>query len=527
MGSESLYDPSTPRAGIELVRLATKTCQFKPMNTPSKVLRQSFGYSKFREPQAEIINHVLDGGNALVLLPTGGGKSLCFQIPAMLRQGVGIVFSPLIALMQDQVSALKASGIRAEFINSDVEEDTISLIMRLAVRREIDLLYVAPERLKVPEFRDMLNDLYCDEGIALFAIDEAHCISQWGHDFRESYLKLSLLHTHYPDVPRIALTATADKTTRKDIIKQLGLIDAKSFITSFDRPNINYSVVKRVNEQQQLLKFLDSHGGETGIIYCQTKVAVEKNAEWLESQGFAALPYHAGLTDDVRRTNMKQFMGGTGVVMVATIAFGMGIDKPDVRFVAHLGVPNNLEGYYQETGRAGRDGLPSEVWMCFGQKDVETLRRRVQESNFSDARRKIMNDRTEAMIDWLGSPRCRRVGLLQYFGERADACGNCDNCLREQASSPNQNAFHRKQWEAPTAKMPDLQMPAYLPLRRWRDQVAREQRLPDFKIMPEETLLKLALSSPRTAGDLLRIDGMTIAMVNRYGGHLLSLLRPR
>jgi ATP-dependent DNA helicase RecQ len=494
------------------------------MNTPLKILRQTFGYRNFRPPQSEIINHVADGGDALVLLPTGGGKSLCFQIPAMIRDGVCIVFSPLIALMQDQVSALKAKGVRAALINSDIEADAAKIIMRKVMRGELDLLYVAPERLQMQDFTAMLDKLYDKEGIALFAIDEAHCISQWGHEFRSSYLKLSALHKRYPDIPRIALTATADKATRKDIVKQLGLADAPTFITSFDRPNINYVVVNRRNEQQQLLKFLDSHMSETGIVYCQTRDKVDDYAQWLESHGFTALPYHAGLAIEVRQENLHRFMTEPAIVMTATIAFGMGIDKPDVRFVAHLGLPSNLESYYQETGRAGRDGLPSEAWMCIGQRDIATVRRRVEESTATDARKDVMKMRAEAMIDWLGLTTCRRAGLLAYFDEKAGACGRCDNCLSVGKPVGNNYSGRRGQWEASTPKQLPVSMQSYMPLRRWRDQVARQRRVADYKVMSEKTLLKLAVKHPRTPDELSLIEGMTSAMMNLHGADLLRIL---
>jgi ATP-dependent DNA helicase RecQ len=493
------------------------------MNTPLKLLRQTFGYQSFRPPQDKIIDHVADGGNALVLLPTGGGKSLCFQIPALMREGICIVFSPLIALMQDQVSALKAKGVRAALINSDIEADAAKIIMRKVMRGALDLLYVAPERLQMPDFAAMLDRLYGKEGIALFAIDEAHCISQWGHEFRSSYLKLSALHKRYPDIPRIALTATADKATRKDIVKQLGLADAPTFITSFDRPNINYVVVNRRSEQQQLLKFLDSHKSETGIVYCQTRDKVDDYAQWLESHGFTALPYHAGLAIDVRQENLHRFMTEPAIVMTATIAFGMGIDKPDVRFVAHLGLPSNLESYYQETGRAGRDGLPSEAWMCIGQRDIATVRRRVEESTATDARKAVMKMRAEAMIDWLGLTTCRRAGLLAYFDENADACGRCDICLNVRNPLPGKAGVQPQKWEVhrPQTKP----MPSYLKLRRWRDQVARQSRKADYTVMSEKTLLKIAVKHPKTADALSGIDGMTSAMMSRHGAELLTILQ--
>lgn len=495
------------------------------MNTPLKILRQSFGYRTFREPQSEIIAHVDDGGDALVLMPTGGGKSLCFQIPAISRHGVGIVFSPLIALMQDQVDALKAKGISAAVINSDVDADTGRLIQHQAMCGELDLLYVAPERLLVADFIAFLDKLYSKAGIALFAIDEAHCISQWGHQFRTTYRKLSVLHKRYPNVPRIALTATADKETQKDIIKQLGLSHAPTFATSFDRPNIKYSVVRSGNQEQQLLRFLDTHKNEAGIVYCRTRDQTEHWAVWLESQGFIALPYHAGLGKEVRKDNLKRFLAEPNVVMIATVAFGMGIDKPDVRFVVHLGLPSDLESYYQETGRAGRDGLSSETWLCIGKSDVVTLRRHVENADVVDARKQAMRDRAEALIQWTGETGCRRVGLLAYFGEKADACGNCDNCLSPEKRTTRRTDTFRNVRTTPRQTQPQMQSPLYDALRRWRDQIAQETRVPSFKIMSEMTLLKLMTQRPRTIEDLLRAEGMSTPLVNRYGPQLLALLK--
>jgi ATP-dependent DNA helicase RecQ len=397
---------------------------------PLKILRDVFGYPGFRGPQAEIIDHVVGGGDALVLMPTGGGKSLCYQIPALLRPGVGIVVSPLIALMQDQVDALRQAGVKAAFLNSTLDFAAAVDTEKALFSGALDLLYVAPERLLTERFLALLDRLDADGRLALFAIDEAHCVSQWGHDFRPEYIQLSVLHERYPAVPRIALTATADALTRREILVRLGLDEARVFVSSFDRPNIRYTVVDRDNPRRQLLGFLAGHRGEAGIVYCLSRRKVDETAAWLVDQGIAALPYHAGLDATTRTKHQQRFLREDGIVMVATIAFGMGIDKPDVRFVAHLDLPKSLEAYYQETGRAGRDGEPAEAWMTYGLNDVVIHRQRIDESEAGEEQKRIERGKLDALLAWCETAECRRTRLLAYFAEdREGRCGNCDTCL--------------------------------------------------------------------------------------------------
>ena len=397
--------------------------------TALDILNRVFGYPEFRGHQADVIGHVSSGGDALVLMPTGGGKSLCFQIPALLRPGVGIVVSPLIALMQDQVDALLQAGIRAAFLNSSQEFATMVDTERRLMRGDLDLIYVAPERLLTERFIGLMDQLDERGLIALFAIDEAHCVSQWGHDFRPEYIQLSKLHERYPHIPRIALTATADELTRQEIIARLGLETAEVFVSSFDRPNIRYTVVERDNPRKQLLAFLADHRGEAGIVYCLSRRKVDETAIWLNEQCVSALPYHAGLTSEVRQRHQQRFLREDGVVMVATIAFGMGIDKPDVRFVAHFDLPKSPEAYYQETGRAGRDGEPSEAWMTYGLNDVVIHRQMIEESPSPVEQKRVERQKLDAMLAYCESAQCRRVVLLNYFGENAVPCGNCDVCI--------------------------------------------------------------------------------------------------
>jgi ATP-dependent DNA helicase RecQ len=391
-------------------------------------LRAVFGYDSFRGAQAEIVDHVTAGGDALVLMPTGGGKSLCYQLPALLREGVAIVVSPLIALMQDQVDALLQAGVKAAFLNSSQDYATASATERRLLAGELDLLYVAPERLLTERFLGQLEHLHGQRRVALFAIDEAHCVSQWGHDFRPEYIQLSILHERFATVPRVALTATADSLTREEIVHRLGLDEARIFVASFDRPNIRYTVVERDNPRKQLLAFLADHRGEAGIVYCLSRKKVDETALWLHTQGVAALPYHAGLDTDTRRAHQQRFVRDEAVVMVATIAFGMGIDKPDVRFVAHLDLPKSLEAYYQETGRAGRDGEPAEAWMTYGLNDVVIHRQRIDESAAPDEQKRVERQKLDAMLAYCEAAGCRRTILLSYFGETTGACGNCDTC---------------------------------------------------------------------------------------------------
>lgn len=395
--------------------------------TPAlEALHRVFGYDAFRGDQADIIRHVIDGGDALVLMPTGGGKSLCYQIPALVREGTGIVISPLIALMQDQVDALAAIGVRAAFLNSTQGPEERSRVERAYLDGQLDLLYLAPERLTIPSTADLL-----DRGtIALFAIDEAHCVSQWGHDFRPDYLALSMLHERWPAVPRIALTATATEQTHLEIQKRLQLSNARHFVASFDRPNIQYRIVPKDQPQKQLLELLRTeHDGDAGIVYCLSRASVEKTAEFLVEQGIAALPYHAGLDARVRAANQSRFLREDGMIMVATIAFGMGIDKPDVRFVAHLDLPKSVEGYYQEAGRAGRDGLPATAWLAYGLQDVVQQRRMIETSEGDLAHRRRLSAHLDAMLALCETVQCRRMQLLAYFGETSTPCGNCDTCL--------------------------------------------------------------------------------------------------
>jgi ATP-dependent DNA helicase RecQ len=394
-----------------------------------EILSRVFGYPAFRGQQAAIIEHVGGGGDALVLMPTGGGKSLCYQIPALLRPGVGIVVSPLIALMQDQVDALLQAGVRAAFLNSSQDFATVVETERRLMRGDLDLVYVAPERLLTERFIGLMDQLEARGQLALFAIDEAHCVSQWGHDFRPEYIQLSKLHERYPQVPRIALTATADELTRQEIISRLGLGTAEIFVASFDRPNIRYIVVERDNPRKQLLAFLSEHREEAGIVYCLSRRKVDETAQWLTQQGVDALPYHAGLDSETRQRHQQRFLREEGIVMVATIAFGMGIDKPDVRFVAHFDLPKSLEAYYQETGRAGRDGAPSEAWMTYGLNDVVIHRQMIEGSASPDEQKRVERQKLDAMLAYCESAQCRRVVLLNYFGETAAPCGNCDVCL--------------------------------------------------------------------------------------------------
>jgi ATP-dependent DNA helicase RecQ len=400
------------------------------MTSPAlDILRRVFGYPAFRGDQAQVVDHLVGGGDALVLMPTGGGKSLCYQIPALLRPGVGVVVSPLIALMQDQVDALLLAGVRAAFLNSSLDFNSVVDTERRLMRGELDLIYVAPERLLTDRFIGLLDQLVERDQLALFAIDEAHCVSQWGHDFRPEYIQLSKLHERYPQVPRIALTATADELTRQEIISRLGLDNARIFVSSFDRPNIRYTIVERDNPRKQLLAFLADHRGTAGIVYCLSRRKVDETAAWLCEQGIAALPYHAGLDAGTRQKHQQRFLREDGIVMVATIAFGMGIDKPDVRFVAHLDLPKSLEAYYQETGRAGRDGEPSEGWMTYGLNDVVIHRQMIEESPSPVEQKRVERQKLDAMLAYCESARCRRVVLLNYFGEEAAACGNCDVCI--------------------------------------------------------------------------------------------------
>jgi len=398
----------------------------KVLSPARSVLRETFGYTAFRDGQEAVVDHVVAGGDALVLMPTGGGKSLCYQIPSLVRPGTGIVVSPLIALMQDQVAALAQLGVRAAFLNSTLDAAAARATERALLAGELDLLYVAPERLTTARCLDLLDRAQ----VALFAIDEAHCVSQWGHDFRPDYLQLSLLHERYPSIPRIALTATADPQTRTEIRARLGLEHARVFVSSFDRPNIRYTIVDKDDARSQLLHFLRTeHPGDAGIVYCLSRRKVDETAAWLAGKGVRALPYHAGMDTAARTDHQARFQRDDGLVMVATIAFGMGIDKPDVRFVAHLDLPKSIEGYYQETGRAGRDGAPADAWMTYGLADVVQQRRLIDQSDASEEYKRVSAAKLDALLGLCETAGCRRVRLLEYFGEASAPCGNCDTCL--------------------------------------------------------------------------------------------------
>ena len=396
------------------------------------ILRTIYGYERFRGQQAEIVDTLVGGGDALVLMPTGGGKSLCYQIPSLVRRGTGVVVSPLIALMQDQVDALRALDLNAAFINSSLSPEDVARTEAALLAGDVDLLYVAPERLLMPGMLALLDRAE----IALFAIDEAHCVSQWGHDFRKEYLGLSVLAERFPDVPRIALTATADERTREEIATNLGLERARRFVSSFDRPNIRYTIGDPENGRDALLRFLEAnHVGDAGIVYCLSRKKVEQTAEWLSGRGWPAVPYHAGLDADERRRNQARFLREDGLIVVATIAFGMGIDKPDVRFVAHLNLPKSVEAYYQETGRAGRDGLPSSAWMAYGLQDVINLRSMMAKSEADERHKRVEHHKLETMLGLAELTTCRREALLRYFGDALPGpCGNCDNCLSPPAT---------------------------------------------------------------------------------------------
>jgi ATP-dependent DNA helicase RecQ len=394
-------------------------------------LHDIFGYISFRGEQQAIVEHVTVGGDALVLMPTGGGKSLCYQLPALMREGVAIVVSPLIALMQDQVDTLKQLGVRAAFLNSSIDADEAREISNQLTRGRLQMLYVAPERLLMSGFLSQLEEVQTNIGISLFAIDEAHCVSQWGHDFRPEYRKLTVLHERFPQVPRIALTATADAPTRGEIVERLQLENARQFVSSFDRPNIKYRIAQKSNALQQLEAFLEAeHPNDAGVVYCLSRRKVEETADWLKSRGWDALPYHAGFDVKTRDQNQRRFLREEGVIMVATVAFGMGIDKPNVRFVAHLDLPKSMEGYYQETGRAGRDGLPANAWMVYGLGDVVNMRKMLDGGDAPEERKQVERQKLDALLGFCESTTCRHQTILRYFGEQHDGnCGQCDNCL--------------------------------------------------------------------------------------------------
>ncbi len=597
------------------------------MPEPLEILKAVFGYPVFRGQQAEIIKHLSSGGDCLVLMPTGGGKSLCYQIPALLRNGVAIIVSPLIALMQNQVVALHELGVRAAFLNSSLSQQEAYLVEQELLADKLDLLYVAPERLLTSRFLYLLKKTT----VALFAIDEVHCVSQWGHDFRPEYSQLSILHEQFPQVPRIALTATADTVTRAEIIERLGLKKAKVFVSSFDRPNIRYQIVDKTNSKSQLLTFIQAeHRGKAGIVYCLSRKKVDETAAWLAEKGVSAIAYHAGMDAQQRSMNQQRFLREDGIVMVATIAFGMGIDKPDVRFVAHLDLPKSIEGYYQETGRAGRDGQTANAWMTYGLGDVIQLRRMINESSAHEQFKRVATTKLEAMLALCETTTCRRIRMLNYFGEMTTetACGNCDICLDPpqvwDATEAVQKAlscayrtgqqfgaghlidvlrgnqtervkewchdrvstfgigqdFPVKTWRAvfrqivalgllttdsggfgslclTQASRPVLkgQQKIYLRqqikqkktvnnrsndelitftseecklwerLRDWRAKTAKEHGVPAYVIFHDATLRELVRSCPQTEEDLRQIAGVGVRKLERYGDHLMQILR--
>ena len=401
-------------------------------SSAQQCLQEVFGYTTFRGEQEAIVDHIIAGGDALVLMPTGGGKSLCYQLPALLRDGVAIIISPLIALMQDQVETLQQLGVSAAFLNSSLDIQAANTISDSALQGDIKILYVAPERLLTGNFLYLLEQLDSRTGIALFAIDEAHCVSHWGHDFRPEYRKLTVLHERFSSVPRIALTATADAPTRAEIIERLNLEHARQFVSSFDRPNIRYRITQKNNARQQLEAFLEAeHSNDAGIVYCLSRRKVDETADWLKTRGWNALPYHAGLDASVRNENQRRFLREEGIIMVATIAFGMGIDKPNVRFVAHLDLPKSMESYYQETGRAGRDGLPANAWMVYGLGDVVNMRQMLDSGDAPEERKQVERRKLDALLGFCESTGCRHQSILRYFGEQHDGnCMQCDNCLQ-------------------------------------------------------------------------------------------------
>ncbi len=592
------------------------------------ILKEVFGYPAFRGQQAEIIAHLANGGDCLVLMPTGGGKSLCYQIPALLRDGVAVVISPLIALMQNQVAALHEIGVRAAVLNSSLSSQEAIIVEQKLLAGEYDLLYVAPERLLTTRFLHLIARI----PIALFAIDEAHCVSQWGHDFRPEYIQLSVLHERFPDVPRIALTATADMDTRKEIIERLGLDEARIFVSSFDRPNIRYQIIDKTNSRAQLLTFLRTeHSGDAGIVYCLSRKKVEETAAWLTAQGLRAVAYHAGMSMQERSLNQERFLREEGIVMVATIAFGMGIDKPDVRFVAHLDLPKSIEGYYQETGRAGRDGQAANAWMVYGLGDVIQQRRMIEESEAQLKFKQVAARKLEAMLSLCETTTCRRFRILRYFGETTDdttACGNCDVCLNPpqvwDATVEVQKALscayrtgqnfgaghlidvlrgnltqrvkewnhdrvstfgigkdlHERTWRAVFRQMVALgllttdneghgslnltvasravlkgQQTVYLrqqtkqkrfsesrqgddfalldsterhlweQLRIWRAKTAKEHGVPAYVIFHDTTLRELVRLCPQTEDELRQVTGIGVRKLDKYGNHLIEILR--
>ena len=483
------------------------------------VLESVFGYSAFRGQQADIVAHIIAGGNAFVLMPTGGGKSLCYQVPALVRDGVTVVISPLIALMQDQVDALKRRGVRAELLNSTLTHDAAARIERSVRGGETKLLYISPERLATARCVRLLEQ----SDVALFAVDEAHCISEWGHDFRPEYLKLTVIAERFPAVPRIALTATADAHTRAEIVERLALDGARTFISSFDRPNIRYAIADKRNERKQLLRFIRRHTGACGVVYCQSRDKVDEIAAFLDASGVDALPYHAGLSAREREDNQAWFIAKRGIVMVATIAFGMGIDKPDVRFVAHLDIPKSIEGYYQETGRAGRDGLPSDALLLYDARDAAPLLERIKASSATEHHRRIQTLKLRAMVALCETRFCRRRHLLAYFGERSRACGKCDTCL----SLPDKQRSRVRGAKKPVRRSRRLDAAGeslFARLFAWRADIAQREQLPAHVVFHDATLLEIARRRPRWRWTLGRIPGVSPAKLVVYGRDVLRVI---
>ncbi len=504
-----------------------------PMNqpapaTPLHLLQTVFGYPSFWGEQEAVIAHVVAGGEALVIMPTGGGKSLCYQIPSLLRPGVGVVVSPLIALMRDQVLALRGKGVRAAALNSSLDYAEAQAIEQQALRGDLDLLYVAPERVTTDRMLHLLGQM----PVALFAIDEAHCVSQWGHDFRPDYLGLSVLHQRFPDVPRLALTATADQRTREEIITRLELGAGRAFIGGFDRPNIRYTIVPKRNSKRVLWEWLErKHPDDAGIVYCLSRRKTEQIATWITKQGRTAVPYHAGLDASTRRRHQDRFLHERGLIVVATIAFGLGIDKPDIRFVAHLDLPKSVEAYYQETGRAGRDGLPADAWMAFGKGDLMMQRQFILESEADEPHKRLALDKLRSLVRLCETRSCRRKLLLGYFGEEyPDQCGNCDNCGAEPLSPVAARGAHRgrpRRGDAPPA-FPRRAVPyneLWEALRALRVGLAKKGGIPAYCVFHDTTLRAMAGRRPQDLESLAEISGVGEAKLRKYGEAFLEVLR--